>query len=136
MEALGQVGSETSDPASHVYKAIQALQMVINAGRPEARPTPAPSEKTSTAVYVIGRDFGGEHKVFIIDVPLAAADHEVNDHLIAAEARATEEGYEVLCSFDENEHAAKAVNRAACIPMTYESNSETNASVLISDAPK
>ena len=88
---------------------------------------PAAPEKTSIAVYVVGRDFGGEHKVFALDVPFAAADHEVNDHLIAAEARVIEDGYEVLCSFDENEHAAKAVNRAACIPMLFESNSAVDA---------
>ena len=136
VEALGQVGSETSDPASHVYKAIQALKVVINAGQPGAQATPSPSEKTSIAVYVLARDYSSEQTLLVVDIPLAATNPELNEHLTAAKVRVIEDGYEVVCAFDENEFAAQAINRSACVPMAYESNSETNAAVLVSDTPK
>ena len=88
---------------------------------------PAESEKTSIAVYVVARDSNGAPEMLAIELPFDQDSYDDGAHYEEAERRATEAGFQVLCSFDANDPASKAVNREACISIPLESDCAANA---------
>ena len=75
---------------------------------------------TVSRLFVMIRDSNEKVGMLVSEIPYDSASYDKDALCAAAERRATEQGFQVLGSFDENDLAATAVDPASCIafPMT------------------
>ena len=73
-------------------------------------------------LFVMIRDSNEKVGMLVSEIPYDSASYDKDAHCAAAERRATEQGFQVLGSFDENDLAATAVDPDSCIaiPMTLQ----------------
>lgn len=119
--ALHQIYSVCGDnePSETMKSAVTALLAVVDHFEAAYIPklTPQIEAIVAVAVYVLVQNNEGMPEMLVTDVHLPQSSLDNGDHYDAAKAQAIEQGFDVLCAFDENDSAGRAVNRSACIEM-------------------
>lgn len=93
----------------------QDLPFSCDAARPDM---------ATIAVYVLVRDSNGAPEMLVGDVVLSQLDLDNGEHYGVALSRAHRLGFDALNAFDENDPAARAVTRSACIEMAAQEQNE------------